>query len=167
MPNGLINNIKSKIMTQLLNGKTVPASRNDFLTPFDSLFDEMIGKAFPSFEQEFGVNFFGSNSYPKVDVIDSPEAIEFEAEIPGLSKEEVSVEIEKGVLSISGQKRQKDATDSKKYIRKELKRSSFKRSFQLSDSFNHEKIQAKFENGLLLISVPKKKPEKSKKIKIL
>lgn len=154
-------------MTQLLNGKAVPASRNDFLTPFDSLFDEMIGKAFPSFEREFGVNFFGSNSYPKVDVIDTPESIEFEAEIPGLTKDEVSVDLEKGVLSISGQKRQSDSTESKNYIRKELKRSSFKRSFQISDSFNHQKIKAKFENGLLLISVPKKKPEKSKKIKIL
>jgi len=154
-------------MTQLLKGKIVPASRNDFLTPFDSLFDEMIGKAFPSFEQEFGVNFFGSNGYPKVDVVDTTEAIEFEAEIPGLSKDEVSVDIEKGVLSISGQKRQQDGGEQKNYIRKELKRSSFKRSFQISDSFNHDKIQAKFENGLLLISVPKKKPEKSKKIKIL
>lgn len=154
-------------MTQLSNGKIIPGSRNDFLTPFDSLFDEMVTKAFPSFSEEFGVNFFGSNSYPKVDVIDSSDSIEFEAEIPGLSKDEVSVDVEKGVLSISGQKRQSDENNSKTYIRKELKRSSFKRSFKLSESLNHEKIKAKFENGLLLISVPKKKPEKSKKIKIL
>ena len=154
-------------MTQLLNGKSVPARRNEFLTPFDSIFDEMIGKAFPSFEREFGVDFFGNNSYPKVDVIDTPDAIEFEAEIPGLDKEDVSVEFEKGILSISGTKRNQEDRDNITYIKKELKKSSFTRSFKLSDSFNCDKIKAKFENGLLLISVPKKKPEKSKKIKIL
>jgi HSP20 family protein len=154
-------------MTKLLNGKSVPASRNEFLTPFDSLFDEMIGKAFPSFEEEFGVGFFGNNSYPKVDIIDTPDSIEFEAEIPGLDKDEVSVEIDEGVLSISGSKRDTKTEENITYLKKELKRSSFKRSFKLADSFNHQKITAKFENGLLLISVPKKKPEKSKKVKIL
>ena len=154
-------------MTQLLNGKAVPASRNDFLTPFDSMFDQMIGKAFPSFEKEFGVEFFGNNSYPKVDVIDTTKSIEFEAEIPGLSKDEVSVEVEKGILSISGTKRQDQSNEDLTYIRKELKRSSFKRSFQLSNSLDHSKIKAKFENGLLLITVPKHKPEKPQKVKIL
>ena len=154
-------------MTKLLNGKHLPASRNDFLTPFDSMFDQMIGKAFPSFEKEFGVEFFGNNSYPKVDVIDTPKSIEFEAEIPGLSKDEVSVEVEKNILSISGSKRQDEPDEDLTYIRKELKRSSFKRSFQLSNSLEPDRIKAKFENGLLLISVPKKKPEKPQKIKIL
>lgn len=162
--------IKNKIkMTKLLNiyKKSLPASRNEFLTPFDSLFDEMLGKAFPSLEQELGVEFFGNNSYPKVDVIDTPESIEFEAEIPGLQKDDVSVEVEEGILSIFGEKRKQDKIEDLTYIRKELKKSSFKRSFKLSDAFNYDKIKAKFENGLLLISVPKKKPEKSKKVKIL
>jgi HSP20 family protein len=155
-------------MTQLLKyEKSLPASRNEFLTPFDSLFDQMIGKAFPSLERELGVEFFGNNSYPKVDVLDTPESIEFEAEIPGLEKNEVSVEVDQGILSISGEKRSQEKREDATYIRKELKKSSFQRSFKLSDSFNHDKIKAKFENGLLLISVPKKKPEKSKKVKIL
>jgi HSP20 family protein len=112
-------------------------------------------------------SFFGNNSYPKVDIIDQADSIEFEAEIPGLQKDEVSVEFQEGILSISGQKRQKESQQEVSYIRKELKRSSFQRSFKLSDSFNTDKIKAKFENGLLLISVPKKKPEKTKKVKIL
>lgn len=153
-------------MTQLLNGRAVPATRKEFITPFDALFDQMIGKAFPAFEREFGVEFFGNNSYPKVDVIDTEDSIEFEAEIPGLDKKDVSVEIEEGILSISGEKRIKEE-ENITYLKKELKKSSFKRSFKLSNSFNHKAIKAKFENGLLFISVPKKKPEKSKKVKIL
>ena len=140
-------------MTKLLNGKHLPASRNDFLTPFDSMFDQMMGKAFPSFEKEFGVEFFGNNSYPKVDVIDTPKSIDFEAEIPGLSKDEVSVEVEKGILSISGNKRQDESTEDLTYIRKELKRSSFKRSFQLSNSLDTNKIKAKFNKTIAMESV--------------
>ena len=155
-------------MTNSLSSKSLlPARRNEFLTSFDSMFDEVMGKAFPDFPQEFGVNFFGNNSYPKVDIIDSEKNLIFEAEIPGLSKEEVNVDFEEGVLTINGSKREDVRPEDYKYVRKELKRSSFTRSFKLADSFDFNKIKAKFENGLLLITVPKKKPEKSKKVKIL
>lgn len=154
-------------MTKLHIQKNIPYSRDEFLTPFDSLFDNIIDKALPSFSQEFGVSFFGNNSYPKVDVIDLEDSIEIDAEIPGLSKEEVSVDLEENILSITGSKRTDDSTEKKQYIRKELKRSSFKRSFKLSSSFELSKINAKFNNGLLNIKIPKKTPDKNKKIKIL
>ena len=64
----------------------IKPSREEFMVPFDSLFDDIIQKTMPSFTDEFGVNFFGSNSYPKVDVIDHDDRITIEAEIPGLSK---------------------------------------------------------------------------------
>ena len=154
-------------MTKLLNTKLIPANRDEFLTPFDSIFDEMLAKSFPSFSEDFGVRFFGNQSYPKVDIIDLGQKLSIEAEIPGLSKEEVSVDYEDNTLSIVGSKRSETLDDSKKYIRKELKRSGFKRSFHLDDTFDSKKIKAKFENGLLIIDIPKKHPEKSKKIKIL
>ena len=121
----------------------------------------------PSFTDEFGVNFFGSNSYPKVDVIDHDDRITIEAEIPGLSKKEVSVDLEENILTISGAKQSKDESPEIKYIRKELKRSSFKRSFKLGENINQKNVNADFNNGVLLITLPKKEPEKPKKIKIL
>jgi HSP20 family protein len=121
----------------------------------------------PSFTDEFGVNFFGSNSYPKVDVIDYDDRITIEAEIPGLSKKEVSVDLEENILTISGAKQSKDESLEIKYIRKELKRSSFKRSFKLGENINQKNVNADFNNGVLLITLPKKEPEKPKKIKIL
>jgi HSP20 family molecular chaperone IbpA len=78
----------SKFNRELFN------NREEFLTPFDSLFDNIISKAYPTFSQEFGVEFFGNNSYPKVDVIDHEDKITIEAEIPGLGKEDVSVDLE-------------------------------------------------------------------------
>jgi HSP20 family protein len=142
-------------------------SREEFLTPFDSLFDNVLAKAFPAFGQEFGIEFFGNNSYPKVDVVDYDDKITIEAEIPGLGKEEVSVDLEENILTISGLKHSHDEDTSTRYIRKELKRSSFKRSFKLGDNIRHDKTKADFNNGILLVELPKKEPEKPKKIKIL
>lgn len=137
------------------------------MVPFDSLFDDIIQKTMPSFTDEFGVNFFGSNSYPKVDVIDHNDRVTIEAEIPGLSKKEVSVDLEENILTVSGLKKTKEEDPGTKYIRKELKRSSFKRSFKLGENINQKNVNADFNNGILLITLPKKEPEKPKKIKIL
>lgn len=144
-------------------------NRDEFLTPFDKLFDDVFSNAFPDFTKEFGVGFFEKQSYPKVDVVDNVNNIEIIAEIPGLTKNEVSVEIEDNLLIISGQK-VKSAEDEvgRTYIRKELKHSSFKRTFALSDLFDKESPEAKFENGLLTVKIKKIKPTPptSKKIKI-
>jgi len=162
------SNIERKNTMTKLHTQSYPAiSREEFVTPFDSLFDDIIQKALPSFTQEFGISFFGNNSYPKVDVIDHDSKLEIQAEIPGLSKDDVSVDLEQNVLSIVGSNRNSKSDVPVKYIRKELKRSNFKRSFKLNDNFNLSKIKAEFENGLLCISIPKKTPDKPKKIKIL
>ena len=150
--------------------KIVPNLRDEFLVPFDSLFDKVVNQAFPSFSQEFGVNFFGNSSYPRVNVADHKNEIVIEAEIAGLGKDDVSVEYEDQLLTISGDKKADFEDPDVKYVYKELKRSSFRRSFKLDDAtLDIKKIVAKFDNGILLISIPKKKTNetKSKKVKIL
>jgi HSP20 family protein len=105
-----------------------------------------------------------------VDVIDYNDRVEILAEIPGLSKEEVSVDVQENVLTISGQKIKKvdDKESLGKYIRRELKHSSFKRSFTLGDQIDRRSPSAKFENGLLKVTLLKIKPTipETKKIKI-
>ena len=142
-------------------------SRDDFLTPVDSLIDRFFNEAIPAFGNEFGVEFFGNNSYPKVDVTDHPGKIVIEAEIPGLTKDDVSVDLEERVLTISGGKRDTKLDNDARYIRKELKRSSFKRSFKLGDNMKVSGIEADFNNGLLNVTVPKREKEESRKVKIL
>lgn len=143
--------------------------RNEFLTPFDRFFDDLFSSSFPDLSKEFGVGFFEKQSYPKVDIVDYDDSVVIEAEIPGLNKEEVSVEVQDDILTISGQKlKQAESKETGKYIRRELKHSSFKRSFTLTDVINKDSLQAKFENGLLKITLKKVKPtvSTSKKIKI-
>lgn len=144
--------------------------RDEFLTPFDRVFDEVFANHFPELTKELGVGFFEKQSYPRVDVVDYNDRVEILAEIPGLSKEEVSVEVQENVLTISGQKLKKveDKEFTGKYIRRELKHSSFKRSFTLGEQIDQSKPQAKFENGLLTVTLAKVKPTVpvTKKVKI-
>ena len=144
--------------------------RDEFLAPFDRVFDEVFANQFPELTKELGVGFFEKQSYPRVDVIDYNDRVEILAEIPGLSKDEVSVEVQENVLTISGQKIKKvdDKETSGKYIRRELKHSSFKRSFTLGDQIDNSTPQAKFENGLLKVTLSKVKPTipVTKKVKI-
>ena len=150
--------------------KHVPSMRDEFLTPFDSLFDKVINQAFPNFGQEFGVNFFGNSSYPRVNVADTKNEVRIEAEIAGLGKEDVSVEYEDGLLTISGDKQTEVQDPDVRYVYKELKRSSFKRSFKIDDSaLEVDNISAKFDNGILNVTIPKKEivETKAKKVKIL
>ena len=142
-------------------------SRDEFLTPVDTIIDRFFSEAMPAFGNEFGVEFFGNNSYPKVDVTDHPDKIVIEAEIPGLIKEDVSVDVEERVLTISGGKRDANFDDDVRYIRKELKRSSFKRSFKLGDNMKVDGIEADFNNGLLNVTVPKREKDEPRKVKIL
>ena len=85
--------------------------------------------------------------------------IEIEAEIAGYTKDNISVQIEDNVLSIVGKASATEAEDSltnKVYILRELKRSSFSRSFKLTDQLDAEKIDATFKDGLLKLVIPRK-----------
>ena len=78
-------------------------NRDEFLTPFDKIFDELVNKTFPTFKEETGVSF-AQGAYPKVNVYEYDDKIGIVAEIPGLDKKNVSVEVEDQVLIISGDK---------------------------------------------------------------
>ena len=136
-------------------------NRDEFLTPFDKIFDQLMAQQFPNFQEEVGVSF-NQGSYPKVNVYEYDDKIGIVAEIPGLDKKNVTVDVEDGVLTISGDKHGFD-TDGGKCITRELKQSSFKRSFTLGEHLSGEDISAKFKDGMLSISIPKVTPEKPKK----
>ena len=136
-------------------------NRDEFLTPFDKIFDELMNKQFPTFQDEVGVSF-NQGAYPKVNVYEYDDTIGIVAEIPGLDKKNVSVEVEDQVLTISGDKHGFD-TKGGKCITRELKRSAFTRSFNLGEYLDGTKVSAKFKDGMLSISIPKKEPEQPKK----
>ena len=136
-------------------------NRDEFLTPFDKIFDQLMLKQFPNFQEEVGVSF-AQGAYPKVNVYEYDDKIGIVAEIPGLDKKNVSVDVEDGVLTISGDKHGLE-DDGGKCITRELKQSSFKRSFNLGDHLDGDGVSANFKDGMLSISIPKREPETPKK----
>jgi HSP20 family protein len=151
-------------MTRKSNPNAFIGYRDEFLKPFDLVFDQMLNAQFPNFFEQTGIDF-EKGSYPKCNIVDIDEFIEVHAEIPGLTKEDVSISVEDGVLTISGSKKHTITGDAK-YIRRELKNSTFRRSFTLGDTLDPTGITAKFENGMLLITIPKKEESKPRKIDI-
>jgi HSP20 family protein len=110
-------------------------------------------------------DFFGSDSgfFPRVDIFEAEKELKINVELPGLKREEVKLVVENGLLNISG-KREKEieSKDELNKLRSEIYHGSFNRSFRLSDEYDSENIKAEFENGILSITVGKKKEEEPK-----
>ena len=137
--------------------------RDTFLTPFDKMFDAMVESQFPEVVKSVGVKPYQGSAYPKVNVYEYDDKVGIVAEIPGLNKKQLDVEVEDGVLTISGDKHNTFEDDGAKVLRRELKQSSFKRSFELGEQLDGDNIDASFKDGVLSVSIPKIEPEKPKK----
>ena len=94
----------------------------------------------------------------KTDVKETDTGYEVDIDLPGFKKDEITVDLENGYLTISAAKGlDKDEEDKKgKYIRKERYAGTMQRSFYVGDAITHEDIKAKFENGILSLTIPKK-----------
>jgi len=137
--------------------------RDEFLTPFDKMFDSMVESQFPEVVKSVGVKPYQGSAYPKVNVYEYDEKVGIVAEIPGLDKKHLNVEVEDGTLTISGEKHHIKEDSGAKVLRRELKASSFKRNFELGENLDGDNIKATFKNGILNIDIPKVEPIQPKK----
>lgn len=134
-----------------------------FIKTIDETVDEMLNNAFPEWEKTFGIKFEGK-AYPKVNVYDYEERVKIIAEIPGLTKDDVRIEVEEDTLFIIGDKVDLFSNeDESKLIKRELTHSKFSRGFQLDGQFEIGKITASFNDGILHIELPKVTPDKPQK----
>ena len=138
-------------------------SRENFLTPFDRLFDSMMETSFPEIVNTVGLKPFEGAAYPKVNVYEYDNKISVIAEIPGIDKKNLTVEVEDNILTIKGNKHGFMEDTDATVLRKELKHSAFERKFTLGESLDGEDIKASFKDGLLSVEIPKVEPEKPKR----
>ena len=152
-------------MTKLMfNTSNVPfIDRDEFITPFDRLFDQIMDTHYPEVTDQIGVKPYQGSAYPKVNVYEYDDKVGIVAEIPGLTKKQLNVEVEDNVLTISGDKHSVWDDAKAKVLRRELKQSSFKRSFTLGELLDGNDISANFKDGVLSIEIPKVEPAKPKK----
>ncbi len=94
----------------------------------------------------------------KTDIREHDTGYELDVDLPGFKKDEINIELENGYLTISAAKGlDKDEQDKKgKYIRKERYAGAMQRSFYVGDAVTEEDVKAKFEDGILKLSIPKK-----------
>jgi HSP20 family protein len=151
-------------MTKVLFKQNLPFfDRDDFLTPFDKMFDNMVESQFPDIVKQVGVKPYQGSAYPKVNVYEYDDKIGIVAEIPGLNKKQLDISVEDGILTISGDKHNTFEDDGAKVLRRELKQSSFKRQFELGELLDGKSVSANFKDGVLSVSIPKTEPEKPEK----
>ena len=150
-------------MTKVVFNRVPVISRDEFLTPFDRMFDTIVENSFPEINKQIGVKPFSGTAYPKVNVYEYDDKVGVIAEIPGLDKKDLSIDVEEGVLTISGNKHGLFDDDGAKVIRRELKHSSFKRQFALGELLDGENIKATFKYGLISVHIPKVEPALPKK----
>jgi HSP20 family protein len=115
-------------------------------------------------EKEFG------QSLPAVNIKETNKDFNLDFVAPGFKKEDFKVSVDHSVLTISAEKEEEKSEENKRFTRKEFFYNSFSRSFSLPESVNAEKIDAKYEEGILKLNVPKLVESKSlpkKEIKVV
>jgi len=110
-----------------------------------------------------------SNAWvPAVNVEETADHIILTAEAPGLTLEDLNVEIENNILTIAGEKREtrEEGKENRRYHLWERRYGSFRRSFTLPRTVDSDQVEARFENGILTIQMPKAAEAKSRRIEV-
>ena len=103
---------------------------------------------------------------PTTDVVESENQFEVTVDLPGLKPEEVNVELKNGNLWISGRREEEKEEKGKTYHRIERRHGEFRRMLPLPSTISEEQIEAKFESGVLKVTVPKTEESKTKHIEV-
>jgi len=139
--------------------REVPVRREEERSPF-ALQQEM-NRLFDEFFRGWGLAPFRGFDEPldafspRVDVVESDKEVAVSAELPGMDEKEIDVSISRGVLTISGEKREEKEDKGKNYYRMERSYGSFQRSIPLPSEVDEGKAEATFNKGVLTITLPK------------
>lgn len=121
--------------------------------PYGNFFGDLLNE-FPAVVKSFGQDTF---QFPETNIHETPDAYHLELNVPGRLKEDFKIQVDQNLLTISFEKKEEaPASEDYKTIRREFTFKSFKRSFSIENSVDVNGIQAKYENGLLKVLLPKK-----------
>lgn len=129
----------------------------------DRVFNEMLRDAWGTPASE---SVASRTWTPAVDIKEGDEFLTLTAELPGFDKNQVEITLENNVLTLAGERKFEQESKGEAYHRIERSYGSFSRSFTLPATVKTDKVDAKFENGLLSISLPKVEESKPRKIAI-
>jgi HSP20 family protein len=139
-------------------------------SPFDELdglFDRLHGELLPVFGPSFRWAPVASGGSGPTDVEDTGAAYEIRVDLPGVAREEIQVDVQGRELHLKAEHRT-ESTEKKdrKFLRQERAFQSYERSFELPEPLDSDRVTAKFENGVLLVTVPKAHPASARKVEV-
>ena len=127
------------------------------------------GHSFPRMAQGFPATSDGGHEVRwrlPIDVFEEGENLVFRASVPGVKPEDIEVTIEDGILTIRGQTSGENEARESGYFMKERRTGSFQRSLRLPDSFDAEKAESVYENGVLTVRFPKAEEKRAKRVEV-
>ena len=126
----------------------------------DRLFEESLAR------MEENLPSWWMRRWPLTEIYETDQEIVLKAELPGIDPKNVSIHVDHGRLRIEGERKHEKRADEENYHRRELAYGKFSRFLSLPTSVDQQKINAKYEKGILHINLPKKEEHKERKIEI-
>lgn len=126
------------------------------------MFDDTIRTLYPTDGEELEKGTWA----PAVDIYETNDSFVVSADLPGLNKDEIQIDLKDNTLTLKGEKKFEEKVSKDNYIRVERAYGSFVRSFTLPQNIDPEKIKAKYKEGVLEVTIPKKEEAKPKQIKV-
>ena len=159
-------------MAKKVSKEIAKAEPSRALSPFEDMerrIEEFFRRPFslfgPSWLPRLGMPEFEEIS-PTVDIFEEGHDIVMKAELPGMKKEDIEVNITDDIITLSGEKKKEEKIEKKNYHRLERSYGSFVRSFRLPTEVQTEQVKAQFKDGILEIRVPKTEEAKKKEKKV-
>lgn len=145
-------------MTQLTR-RTPNRTLRDLQREVDSIFDRFFGR---------GSGDEGPSAVwaPSTDLTETDDAFELQMDVPGLSKEDIKLNLQNNTLTVSGERAREQKQDDEDHVRVERVFGSFHRTFTLPDAVDPDNIEATYDDGVLTISVPKTEESTRRQIEI-
>ena len=140
----------------------VRRNRNDLTKPLRSIMSDLFDN-----DRFLEGEFYNGTSIPAVNVKETEDNFEIELAVPGMKKDDFKIEVENGVLSISGEKEEKQEEKKEQYTRQEFSYSSFSRSFTLPDNVDEDNIKANYKEGVLGLQLAKKEVVNAQPVKAI
>ena len=138
----------------------IPAKKDNASPARRNMFPDFFGNLSSFFDDDFFPNRFMPGrlmqNMPATNIKENDTNFQIEIAAPGLKKEDFNVDIEKGMLTISSEKKDEKEEKDENYTRREYNYSSFSRSFRLPESVTEDDIDATYKDGVLKLIIPKK-----------
>jgi len=139
--------------------------RTDMFPTWSKFFNDFLDKDVFDYSNR---HFSNTNTtLPAVNIKESDQGYAVEMAVPGMERSDFKINLENKMLCISSEKKMENERNEDNYSRKEFSYQSFSRSFSLPDSVDEGKIEAKYENGILKINIPKKEEARPKPPRVI